>query len=583
MKFIPPIIDSKSPGEKWLMETFQELENNKVADWVILHSLDIREHIAQKKGEADFVLIIPKKGILIIEVKAVKSVKYEKGMWTLGQNEPESRGPFKQASDNCESFERKLKKEFPVLKDILMWHVVIFTEIEFDIRSPTEWEDWEFIDRPELNEAIAQKSFFKLFEKILEKAKTKFPKNKYIKNAPDNNQYDVLLKYLRPNFHKFISPKDRKENHENILIKSFTLMQHNALETIALNPRCIVEGPAGTGKTLLAIEQARINVSRKKRTLFLCFNNQIGQFIKDQLSSIEGNYLEVSTFYKYMKKYLNINDVNFLPTMLAERIANNEIQLEEYDYLIIDEAQILLNSDYEIILESSIKNGFDKGQYTLFGDFYLQKTVYDEFRNYNSVDLEEFANNYNVSRIPLKDNCRNSKNLVEYMDQLIEINPYQNIVRRDNTPIPKSYTYSNPSEQLLVLLQVLEKLYYEGFDNNEVVILTFKSEKNSDFHFLKSARSIYSIDKNIAIIHFNSFLNLNNATDNQKNDIKDKYIKYFFTAKNKVKFTTINKFIGMESPAIIITDINDLNKKALLHLGMTRSTDRLYLLKESKK
>ena len=38
----------------------------------------------------------------------------------------------------------------------------------------------------------------------------------------------------------------------------------------------------------------------------------------------------------------------------------------------------------------------------------------------------------------------------------------------------------------------------------------------------------------------------------------------------------------MESRAVIITDINDLSKKALLHLGMTRSTDRLFLLKENK-
>ena len=59
MKFIPPIIESESPGEIWLMERFKEFENKKVEDWIIFHSLDIRDHIIQKKGEADFIIVIP--------------------------------------------------------------------------------------------------------------------------------------------------------------------------------------------------------------------------------------------------------------------------------------------------------------------------------------------------------------------------------------------------------------------------------------------------------------------------------------------------------------------------------------------
>ncbi len=72
---IPPIphTGTNSPGE---LEIFFKLQNDPGAkDWTVLHSLDVANHSKQVSGEIDFVIIVPSKGILCVEVKACHSLK----------------------------------------------------------------------------------------------------------------------------------------------------------------------------------------------------------------------------------------------------------------------------------------------------------------------------------------------------------------------------------------------------------------------------------------------------------------------------------------------------------------------------
>ena len=254
-----------------------------------------------------------------------------------------------------------------------------------------------------------------------------------------------------------------------------------------------------------------------------------------------------------MQEYIDFNgNISDLPLRFSQLLVDNEITIEEYDYLIIDEAQILLNDEYEFILESSLKGGFDKGSFSFFGDFYLQKEVYDAFRDFKSENPENFSKKYDVTRIPLYDNCRNSKNL---------------------------FNYKNPYDQRKIVLDIITKLLEDGITKDEITILSFVSEKNSDFHFIKLIPENRNNKERILEL-IDKFLDLDNIIIDEDKLMTELFYKYF--SYNKIHFTSVNKFIGMESRAVIITDINDLSKKALLHLGMTRSTDRLFLLKENK-
>ena len=70
-KLIPNVLkDSvQSRGEVKIFNYFKN-ENELTKDWIILHSLDIAQHRKKKRGEADFIVLIPNKGIICAEVKA---------------------------------------------------------------------------------------------------------------------------------------------------------------------------------------------------------------------------------------------------------------------------------------------------------------------------------------------------------------------------------------------------------------------------------------------------------------------------------------------------------------------------------
>ena len=97
LKLIPNTCISKSEGEKKLFYKLQSGEclNGSVA----LHSLNLASHVSNAEGEADFVLLIPGKGILVIEVKDHERVKFEDGKWILGNDKPKVGGPVKQARE----------------------------------------------------------------------------------------------------------------------------------------------------------------------------------------------------------------------------------------------------------------------------------------------------------------------------------------------------------------------------------------------------------------------------------------------------------------------------------------------------
>ena len=80
------------PGEKAVYSALQS--DRGTDDWIVLHSLGIADHVRQVEGEADFVIIIPEVGILVIEVKSHQTIdRRADGTWKLGNEAPDPRGP----------------------------------------------------------------------------------------------------------------------------------------------------------------------------------------------------------------------------------------------------------------------------------------------------------------------------------------------------------------------------------------------------------------------------------------------------------------------------------------------------------
>ena len=79
-KMIPPHWHDKTPSSE--RRVFDLLQNGPgTEEWVVLHSLNLKQSGTRPYGEVDFVALIPASGILCLEVKGGR-VGCKDGAWT---------------------------------------------------------------------------------------------------------------------------------------------------------------------------------------------------------------------------------------------------------------------------------------------------------------------------------------------------------------------------------------------------------------------------------------------------------------------------------------------------------------------
>src|SRR5262249_60417073 len=91
---------------------------------------------------------------------------------------------------------------------------------------------------------------------------------------------------------------DRRSRKQAEILR-YTEEQFAALDTMEDNPRVLFTGPAGTGKTVLALETARRVASTGKSVLLVCFNRLLGRWLSDNPLSRSGQ-VTAGTLHQYM-------------------------------------------------------------------------------------------------------------------------------------------------------------------------------------------------------------------------------------------------------------------------------------------
>lgn len=264
---IPAIIDPGTPslGER---DAFQRLESDPLArGWTVIHSLYLPHHVRQISGELDFVVLVPERGILCLEIKAAASIARHDGVWFYGKElKGDPRGPFRQASEGMHSLRERLHKRYPPAARAMFWSAVVLPYTSLDFESE-EWHPWQLIDSARYRSTSLAACCLGVLDRaraFLAKAGSArwFDPDAVI---PTESDCDEIARTLRPDFEVFQSPRARRQ-HTNAELKRYTEDQFSALDAMVLNPRVVFEGPAGTGKTLLAIESAQRAVSAGKRS-----------------------------------------------------------------------------------------------------------------------------------------------------------------------------------------------------------------------------------------------------------------------------------------------------------------------------
>lgn len=227
------------------------------------------------RGEIDFLLVHPDFGIAVVEVKGGQIQRDSAtGKWHSIDREgiahPLSPNPFQQVDESYRHLKYSLTKApetqpfaYPLIK--LVW----FFSMEWTPLHLAEFPDELILDNRHLGHpqpAIEAAFRFSGVAPVPGKV------------APE--AMAALLARFDP---EMAAPTLAGEIRMDArTIERLTQAQCNRLDAILRLRRCVVPGEAGTGKTILAFETARLLASQGQRTLFACVNEFQAEWLREK-------------------------------------------------------------------------------------------------------------------------------------------------------------------------------------------------------------------------------------------------------------------------------------------------------------
>jgi DNA polymerase III delta prime subunit len=553
---VPPVVGPEVPSEGE-REIFRRLRDDAATkDWVVLHSLGVARHATRVAGEIDFVVIIPAVGVLCLEIKGcgTAALRRENGLWFYGPaDHGDPRGPFRQASDAMHSLRREVLGGLPSLAAIQFSSGVVFPFARFDERSP-EWQPWEVIDTAALRSAPVHRLLLALMGHARTHLLSVARPPRLDAGRPTPLECTAILSALRSNFEVPVDPPARRTGLEAELRK-YTEEQIGALDAMAENPRALFIGPAGTGKTLLALEAARRARAEGRRVLLLCFNRLLGSWLGGQAATLRPE-VTTRTLHQQLLAVSGMAEAppraghefwsSVLPEAACEVLLEAERDRWVYDEIIVDEAQDVFSEPYLDVLDLSLRGGLAAGRWRMFGDFENQAIFGAAGSNLESF-RERRSGHAPVYR--LRQNCRNTPLIAEYAQLLSGLHPrYQRVLRGDDGVQPVLRFHRSPREEEEQLIEVLSGLERAGFSDGEIVVLSPRVD---------SAAARVSAPRWRARL----------APLSQ--------------AESAIRYGTVQAFKGLEAPAVVVTDIETiatLEARALFYIAATRPLQRLVIL-----
>ena len=510
----------KLPSDYWVVHSYRflNIDNDK-----------------NLEREIDFVVFNKSKGFLCIEAKHGR-IYSEEGLWFYenGNLMSHSEGPFVQASTAKHELMNKLKN-YSCFKDILkrctfrhaVWmHSYEQEEInkflklpETDIKLVLTKDD--LADPTSKIESIFSIPFYK---------KTSDGRNVEVKTSLSDKEGEAIInQIICPKF-KVLTAAKPNIKFSDIVFYHMLEEQARVLDFLVGQRSVAICGAAGTGKTLLGVEEAKRLSLDGKKVLYLCFNRLLNKELNDSYKIDNVDFYTISEFC--YEKTGNYNNYTRLNEIIFEQMVENTFP---YDGVIIDEGQDFGIKDIE---ESQLLQTFMEGLLQKEDSVFF--IFYDRMQCVHNTDLPSVIGNCD-SKITLYRNCRNTKHIGQS-----SINPL------------------------------------DAPDRKRITFLNELSGDAVNLHFCSSEKVIKKLDELIAKYKDTKTIILTCSTESQS--IISSYIhkESDYSYYKNTKFTTCRKFKGLESDTVILIDLVPETfkgeNKQLFYVGSSRAKLNLEMI-----
>ena len=524
-------------AEKKVFERLKELSDR----YDIFYSKRFVTDGLGKKAEfeVDFIVAIPEKALVCIEVKGGK-IHYNGALDVWSQNGSQmSKRPDGQAAAASHALAKTFKQSIGQMA--LGWALCFpDCQVQHGSQFPSSVASAQVIDEQTLlyvDQALADLFAFT-------------QQQQSHRQGARRREYDRFKKSLLRDlgFVSLIGTRIKRAQQQFVMLEA---SQIELFESVASNQHILVSGPAGSGKTVLAKTAAQDWVNDGKRVLFMCFNRTLANKLRYEFERNE-ELIEVTTFHSLARSVISAFDLDWwkvhgktsgddfweldVPAKLEECLPYYQ---ERYDVLIVDEGQDFKEFWYELIFKLIPRDG----RRLIFLD-----EMQNIFGHYTSMpDVEAF------SRFSLRKNCRNSKSIVRYLSELVG----QEIPAFDNSPEGAEViemSFLSQSGQFTFLdREIKELIKHQGIDATQILILLNSTKADSCL-----------ADK--AKIGGQTLESLDN---------KGRF------NRGTVHYTSIKTFKGLESDVIFVLDakgIDEAMRLKSIYTQVSRARHKLYLL-----